>query len=119
MCICILLTHTVLLFSMPLLCFLKASRVDKLQTELSSQRDKLEDATRMQSRLKEWKARNETVMEAKAMLEDQVEDLQAKVDLLEVVQGENAQLKAQMDSMNMVIIGGCGQPLLLVWRNGN
>ena len=36
------------------------------------------------------------------MLEDQVEDLQAKVDLLEVVQGENARLKAQMDSMNMV-----------------
>ncbi len=36
------------------------------------------------------------------MLEDQMEDLQAKVDLLEVVQGENARLKAQMDSMNMV-----------------
>lgn len=76
--------------------------MDKLQSELSSQRDKLEDVTRMQSRLKEWKARNESVMEAKAMLEDQLEDLQGKVDLLDVVQKENAQLKAQMDSINMV-----------------
>lgn len=41
-------------------------------------------------------------MEAKAMLEDQLEDLQGKIDLLDVVQKENAQLKAQMDSINMV-----------------
>ncbi len=56
----------------------------------------------MQSRLKEWKARNETVMEAKAMLEDQVEDLLGKVDMLDVIQKENAQFKAHIDSMTMV-----------------
>ena len=36
------------------------------------------------------------------MLEDQVEDLLAKVDVLDVIQKENAQFKAQMDSMTMV-----------------
>ena len=81
---------------------LQSSRVDKLQTELSSQRDKLEEANRLQSRLKEMKTRNESIMEAKVTLEDQLEDLQGKLDTLDMIQKENAQLKAQVDALNMV-----------------
>jgi chromosome segregation ATPase len=78
----------------------KASRVDKLQLELSAQREKLEEGSRLQSRLKELKSRNEQIMESKAMLEDEVENLQGKVTLLENLKGEIAQTKAQIDSLN-------------------
>ena len=61
---------------------LQASRVDKLQTELGSHRDKLEEASRLQIRLREMKAKSEQVLEAKAMLEDEVESLQDKVATL-------------------------------------
>ena len=56
--------------------------MDKLQTELGSHRDKLEEASRLQIRLREMKAKSEQVLEAKAMLEDEVESLQDKVATL-------------------------------------
>ena len=43
-------------------------------------------------------------MEAKAMLEDQVEDLLSKIDLLDVLKGETAQLKAQVDALTSVSV---------------
>ena len=50
------------------------------------------------------KSRNENVMEAKAMLEDQVEDLLSKIDLLDVLKGETAHLKAQVDALTSVSV---------------
>ncbi|XP_019849313.1 PREDICTED: girdin-like [Amphimedon queenslandica] len=78
----------------------KASRVDKLQAELTAQREKVEEGSRMQSRLKELKSRNEQILEAKAMLEDEVDNLQNKVTLLETLKSESAQLKVQIDTLN-------------------
>ena len=76
----------------------QASRVDKLQTELSSQREKLEEANRMTVKVKELKQRNEGLLESKATLEDEIENLQSKVTLLDDHKTEIAQLKAQVDS---------------------
>ena len=79
----------------------KASRVDKLQVELNSQRERLEESNRMTAKLKvspthyhahlslnhctdiqELKSRNEVILEAKAKLEDEVESLQSKITQL-------------------------------------
>lgn len=76
----------------------QASRVDKLQTELSTQREKLEEASRMTVKVKELKQRNESLLESKATLEDEMENLQSKVALLDDHKTEIAQLKAQVDS---------------------
>ena len=38
------------------------------------------------------------------MLEDQVEDLLSKIDLLDVLKGETAQLKAQVDALTSVSV---------------
>ena len=60
----------------------KSSRVDKLQVELNAQREKLEEAGRSVGKMKEWKSRNEIILEAKARLEDEVERLQEKAEQL-------------------------------------
>lgn len=60
----------------------QASRVDKLQSELSSQREKLEEASRLHVRMRETKNKIEATLEAKAMLEDEVESLQEKVGVV-------------------------------------
>ena len=56
----------------------------------------------MQSRLKELKSRNDQILEAKAMLEDEVDNLQSKVTLLETLKSEAAQMKVQIDTLNNV-----------------
>lgn len=56
--------------------------MDKLQSELAAQRDKLEEASRLQVRLREMKVKNEQALEAKAMMEDEVGNLQDKVAIL-------------------------------------
>jgi len=48
------------------------------------------------------KLRNETLLEAKAKLEDEVEGLQSKLALMTHLQDENASLKVQMDSHSSV-----------------
>ena len=65
-----------------LLSSLQASRVDKLQSELASQREKLEEAGRLQVRLREMKTKMEQMLESKATLEDEVGNLQDKVAIL-------------------------------------
>ena len=56
--------------------------MDKLQSELASQREKLEEASRLQVRLREIKTKHEQVLEARATLEDEVGNLQDKVAIL-------------------------------------
>ena len=56
--------------------------MDKLQSELGSHRDKLEEATRIQLRLREMKRKCDHALEARATLEDEVGNLQDKVALL-------------------------------------
>ena len=107
LCYCTL-SHSLLPFlpliplSLPLLPSPQASRVDKLQAELTAQREKVEEGGRMQSRLKELKSRNDQILEAKAMLEDEVDNLQSKVTLLETLKSEAAQMKVQIDTLNNV-----------------
>lgn len=76
--------------------------MDKLQAELTTQREKVEEGSRIQSRLKELKTRNEQIMEAKATLEDEVDNLQSKVSLLETMKSEAAQMKVQIDTLSSV-----------------
>ena len=64
----------------------------------------MEEGSRMQSRLKELRSRNDQILEAKAMLEDEVDNLQNKVTLLETLKSESAQLKVQIDNLNAVSI---------------
>ena len=90
----------------------QASRVDKLQAELTAQREKVEEGSRMQSRLKELKSRNDQILEAKAMLEDEVDNLQSKVTLLETLKSEAAQMKVQIDTLNNVRKINAPNPLI-------
>lgn len=78
----------------------KASRVDKLQVELNGQRERLEEASRMTSKIKDLKSRNEVILEAKARLEDELENVQSKASLVEVIRDENAALKVQVESLS-------------------
>ena len=61
---------------------MKASRVDKLQVELNTQRERLEEGSRLSAKFKDLKTRYDTVLEAKAKLEDEVDSLQSKISLL-------------------------------------
>ena len=85
----------------------KGSRVEKLQAELSSQKERFEEVDLLRSKLKEMKLRHEQTLEGKAKIEDEVEMLRSKVTLLEDIQADHAQLKAQCDALTSVG-GGVG-----------
>lgn len=72
----------------------------------------MEEGSRMQSRLKELKSRNDQILEAKAMLEDEVDNLQSKVTLLETLKSEAAQMKVQIDTLNNVRKINAPNPLI-------
>ena len=80
----------------------KGSRVEKLQAELSSQKERFEEVDLLRSKLKEMKLRHEQTLEGKAKIEDEVEMLRSKVTLLEDIQADHAQLKAQCDALTSV-----------------
>jgi len=56
--------------------------VDKLQGELTNQKERMEEASKLQARLKELKQSKEAAIEAKAMLEDELQSLKHKTLLL-------------------------------------
>lgn len=82
----------------------KGSRVEKLQAELSSQKERFEEVDLLRSKVKEMKLRHEQTMEAKAKIEDEVEMLRSKATLFEDIQADNAQLKAQCDALASVSV---------------
>ena len=101
----------------------KGSRVEKLQAELSSQKERFEEVDLLRSKLKEMKLRHEQTLEGKAKIEDEVEMLRSKVTLLEDIQADHAQLKAQCDALTSVgapctVTGGLGWKLLALALNG-
>ena len=81
---------------------MKGSRVEKLQAELSSQKERFEEVDLLRSKVKELKLRSEQTMEGKAKIEDEVEMLRSKAALYEDVLADNAQLKAQYDALTSV-----------------
>lgn len=83
---------------------MKGSRVEKLQAELSSQKERFEEVDLLRSKVKEMKLRHEQTMEAKAKTEDEVEMLRSKATLCEDIQADNAQLKAQCDALTSVSV---------------
>ena len=101
----------------------KGSRVEKLQAELSSQKERFEEVDLLRSKLKEMKLRHEQTLEGKAKIEDEVEMLRSKVTLLEDIQADHAQLKAQCDALTSVgapctVTGGLRWNLLALALNG-
>ena len=96
------LTVTTLTHFMFILLSPQAIRVDKLHAEVMSYREKVEEATRLQLKVKDLKKRNEQVMESKAALEDEVDNLKGKIKVLDELKKDNATLKAQMDSITSV-----------------
>ena len=82
----------------------RGSRVEKLQAELSSQKERFEEVDLLRSKLKEMKLRHEQTLEGKAKIEDEVEMLRSKVTLFEDIQADHAQLKAQCDALASVSV---------------
>lgn len=96
---------------------MKGSRVEKLQAELSSQKERFEEVDLLRSKLKEMKLRHEQTLEGKAKIEDEVEMLRSKVTLLEDIQADHAHLKAQCDALTSV--GGWGGGCSMHWHWSN
>ena len=82
----------------------KASRAEKLHLELNAQKEKFEEVEVLRGKVKDWKVRNEQVMEFKAKLEDEVEILRSKAAQYEEVVMENTQLKVQNSTLTGVSV---------------
>ena len=82
----------------------KASRAEKLHLELNAQKEKFEEVEALRGKVKDWKVRNEQVMEFKAKLEDEVEILRSKAAQYEEVVMENTHLKVQNSTLTSVSV---------------
>ncbi|XP_051021123.1 girdin isoform X2 [Acomys russatus] len=79
----------------------KAVRADKLESELSRHKERLQDTEFYKARVEELKEDNQVLLETKAMLEDQLEGTRARSDKLHELEKENLQLKAKLHDMEM------------------
>ncbi|KAM8852578.1 girdin isoform 3-T3 [Synchiropus picturatus] len=79
----------------------KASRVDKLESELSRYKERLHDIEFYKARVEELKEDNQVLLETKTMLEEQLDATRTRSDKLHLLEKENLQLKSKIHDLEM------------------
>uniref|UniRef100_A0AAY4B920 Coiled-coil domain containing 88C n=1 Tax=Denticeps clupeoides TaxID=299321 RepID=A0AAY4B920_9TELE len=79
----------------------RASRVDRLETELSRCKEKLQDIHFYKNRVEELREDNVTLMETKCMLEEQLSASRGRCDKLHELEKENLQLRSKLHDVEL------------------
>ncbi|XP_078263076.1 protein Daple isoform X2 [Rhinoraja longicauda] len=79
----------------------KASRVDRLETELTRCRERLHDVDFYKARMEELREDNMVLIETKTMLEEQLVVARTRCDKLHDLEKENVQLKSKLQDLEM------------------
>uniref|UniRef100_A0A8C9U4H2 Coiled-coil domain containing 88C n=1 Tax=Scleropages formosus TaxID=113540 RepID=A0A8C9U4H2_SCLFO len=79
----------------------RAARVDRLETELSRCREKLHDVHFYRTRVEELREDNLTLLETKALLEEQLAGARRRCDKLHELEKENLQLRSKLHDVEM------------------
>ncbi|XP_070972633.1 protein Daple-like [Oncorhynchus clarkii lewisi] len=79
----------------------KAARVDRLDTELSRCKERLHDVHFYKTRVEELREDNVTLIDTKAMLEEQLGAARGRCDKLHELEKENLQLRSKLHDMEM------------------
>ncbi|XP_041131697.1 protein Daple-like isoform X2 [Polyodon spathula] len=79
----------------------KASRVDKLETELARCKERLHDVHFYKARMEELREDNITLIETKTMLEEQLTLARSRCDKLHELEKENLQLRSKLHDIEL------------------
>nr|XP_033806895.1 protein Daple isoform X2 [Geotrypetes seraphini] len=79
----------------------KASRMDRIETELARCKEKLHDVDFYKARMEELREDNIVLIETKAMLEEQLDVVRARSDKLHELEKENLQIKSKIHDMEL------------------
>uniref|UniRef100_A0A8C9VBM7 Coiled-coil domain containing 88C n=1 Tax=Scleropages formosus TaxID=113540 RepID=A0A8C9VBM7_SCLFO len=79
----------------------RAGRVDRLETELARCKEKLHDVHFYRSRVEELREDNVTLLETKALLEEQLEGARGRCDRLHELEKENLHLRSKLHDTEM------------------
>ncbi|XP_030641772.1 protein Daple [Chanos chanos] len=79
----------------------RAGKVDRLETELARCKEKLHDVHFYKTRVEELREDNLTLLETKAMLEEQLTSARGRCDKLHELEKENLQLRSKLHDMEM------------------
>ncbi|MBN3296131.1 DAPLE protein, partial [Amia calva] len=79
----------------------KASRVDRLETELSRCKERLHDVHFYKTRMEELREDNVTLIETKVMLEEQLTLSRGRCDKLHELEKENVQLRSKLHDIEI------------------
>ncbi|XP_036397602.1 protein Daple isoform X2 [Megalops cyprinoides] len=79
----------------------RAGRVDRLETELTRCKERLHDVHFYKTRVEELREDNLTLMETKALLEEQLSGARGRCDKLHELEKENLQLRSKLHDMEM------------------
>ncbi|XP_056152507.1 protein Daple isoform X2 [Lampris incognitus] len=79
----------------------RAARVDRLETELTRCKEKLNDVHFYKTRVEELREDNLTLMETKALLEEQLSALRGRCDKLHTLEKDSLLLRAKVQDLEM------------------
>ncbi|TRY55298.1 hypothetical protein DNTS_013455 [Danionella cerebrum] len=79
----------------------RAGKVDRLETELSRFKEKLNDVHFYKTRIEELREDNLTLLETKSMLEEQLTGARGRCDKLHELEKENLQLRSKLHDMEI------------------
>ncbi|XP_039598269.1 protein Daple isoform X1 [Polypterus senegalus] len=79
----------------------KASKVDRLENELTRYKEKLQDVHFYKARMEEVRDDNVTLLETKAMLEEQLTLTRSRCDKLHELEKENLQLRSKLHDLEI------------------
>ncbi|XP_035269604.1 protein Daple [Anguilla anguilla] len=79
----------------------RAGRVDRLETELTRCKERLHDVHFYKTRVEELREDNLTLMETKALLEEQLSGARGRCDKLHELEKENLQLRSKLHDVEM------------------
>ncbi|XP_067099207.1 protein Daple isoform X2 [Osmerus mordax] len=79
----------------------KAARVDRLETELGRCKEKLHDVHFYKTRVEELREDNMTLLETKALLEEQLSAARGRCDKLHELEKDSLQLRSKLHDMEM------------------
>ncbi|KAL7861971.1 hypothetical protein SRHO_G00134120 [Serrasalmus rhombeus] len=79
----------------------RAGRVDRLETELARFKEKLHDVHFYKARVEELREDNMTLLETKAMLEEQLSTARGRCDKLHELEKENLHLRSKLHDMEI------------------
>ncbi|KAK5916285.1 hypothetical protein CgunFtcFv8_011285 [Champsocephalus gunnari] len=79
----------------------RAARVDRLETELTRCKEKLNDVHFYKTRMEELREDNETLIETKVLLEEQLSASRGRCDKLHTLEKDNLLLRAKLNDLEM------------------